>query len=84
MIRLTCREVIARLGDYVEAALGRLTRARVTLHLWLCPECRAYLATYRRTIALIERAGRIEMPQQARSRVTQALLDRLGSDRPES
>jgi len=77
MIRLTCRQVIARLADYVEAALGRLMRARVQLHLLLCPECRAYLETYRRTIALVGEAGRVEMPGEARHRLTRALLERL-------
>jgi predicted anti-sigma-YlaC factor YlaD len=77
MIRLTCRQVIARLADYVEAALGRLMRARVRLHLLLCSECRAYLETYRRTIALVGEAGRVEMQGDARHRVTRELLERL-------
>jgi hypothetical protein len=76
MIRLTCREVIMRLADYLEAALDRLTRLRVSLHLWRCAECRAYLATYRRTIALAGRSGRVEAPMEVRHRVTQALLER--------
>ena len=50
MIRLTCREVIARLADYVDAALDLLMHARVAVHLAVCAECRAYLETYRRTI----------------------------------
>jgi anti-sigma factor RsiW len=80
MIRLTCREVIARLGDYVDAVLGLLMRARVALHLAVCPACRAYLATYRRTLALVGRAGRVEMPDSVRHRVTRELLERLRRD----
>jgi anti-sigma factor RsiW len=74
---LTCREVIARLGDYVDAALDFLTRARVSAHLWVCAECRAYLATYTATIALVGRGGRTDMPGEARHRVTRELLERL-------
>ena len=77
MIRLTCRDVIARLGDYVDAALDLLMRARVALHLAVCPACRAYLATYRRTLELVGRAGRAEMPADVRHRVTRELLERL-------
>ena len=77
MIRLTCREVIGRLGDYVDAALDLLMRARVAVHLAVCAECRAYLATYRRTLALVGRTGRVEMPADARHRVTRELLERL-------
>lgn len=80
MIRLTCREVIARLADYLEAALDRLTRLRMRLHLWVCAECRAYLATYRRAIELPRRAGPVGLPPAARHRITQALLDRLRED----
>ena len=81
MIRLTCREVIMRLADYLEAALDRLTRLRVRLHLWRCAPCRAYLKTYRRTIALTSRAGRTEMPAGGRRRVTQELLERMRRER---
>jgi anti-sigma factor RsiW len=78
MRMLTCREVIARLGDYVDAALDMLTRARISAHLWLCAECRAYLATYTRTIALVRRGEQVDMPGEARHRVTRELLERLG------
>jgi anti-sigma factor RsiW len=77
MIRLTCREVIARLADYVDAALDMLTHARVAVHLAVCPECRAYLATYERTRALVGQTGRVEMPGEARHRVTRELVERL-------
>jgi anti-sigma factor RsiW len=77
MIRLTCREVVARLADYVDAALDVLMRARVGVHLAACAECRAYLATYKRTIALVGRGERVEMPGEARHRVTRQLLARL-------
>ena len=77
MIRLTCRELIARLGDYVDAALDLLMHARVTLHLATCVPCRAYLATYKRTIALAGQSGRVEMPGEARHRVTRELIERL-------
>jgi len=77
MIRLTCREVIARLADYVDAALDLLMHARVAVHLAVCAECRAYLETYRRTIALVGKGGRVEMPGGARHRVTRELLERL-------
>jgi hypothetical protein len=56
-------------------------RARVALHLALCAPCRAYLATYRRTIALVGRGARVEMPGEVRHRVTRELLERLGRQR---
>jgi len=76
-MKLTCREVIARLADYVDAALDMLTRARVTAHLWMCAECRAYLATYERTLTLVRSGQCADMPAEARHRVTRELLERL-------
>jgi len=76
-MRMTCREVIAGLADYVDAALDMLTRARVATHLWMCAECRAYLATYERTITLVRSGQRVDMPAAARHRVTRELLGRL-------
>ena len=77
MIRLSCREVIARLADYVDAALGVLMHARVRLHLAMCAACRAYLETYQRTIALVGENARVEMPAEARHRVMRELVERL-------
>ena len=77
MIRLTCREVIARLADYVEVALGLLMRARIRLHLWTCAPCRAYLATYRRTVGLVGRSASVDMPASADERVRREILQRL-------
>jgi hypothetical protein len=77
MIRLTCREVIARFADYVEAALGLLMRARIRMHLWTCAPCRAYLATYRRTMGLASRAASVDIAAEANARITRALLERL-------
>jgi len=52
----------------------------VALHLAVCPPCRACLATYRRTLGLVGRAGRHEMPDEVRHRVTRELLERLRRD----
>ena len=48
---MTCREVLDFLMDYEEGALPPLVRARFVLHLQLCAECRAYLKSYRITVA---------------------------------
>jgi anti-sigma factor RsiW len=49
---MTCRDVADFLADYVSGALDEDVRARFERHLSLCPNCQAYLATYRATIAL--------------------------------
>lgn len=53
---MTCREVADFLGDYVSGDLAADVRAQFDRHLTLCPNCRAYLATYRAAIEVGFRA----------------------------
>jgi anti-sigma factor RsiW len=53
---MTCREVADFLADYVSGTLATDIRAQFDRHLSVCPNCRAYLATYRETIELGRRA----------------------------
>jgi hypothetical protein len=74
---MTCREEIALLPEYLARELGPLLRLRFLVHLALCAACRAYLRTYRATIALAARAADVEMPEEARRRVHARLTERL-------
>ncbi len=49
---MTCRELTDFLYDYVEGELPVAERARFEAHLSVCPDCVAYLRTYRETIRL--------------------------------
>jgi len=49
---MTCRELDGFLHDYVSGALAAPVRVRFESHLAACRACAAYLASYRRTIAL--------------------------------
>jgi anti-sigma factor RsiW len=49
---MTCRELADFLADYLSDELTADVRERFERHLALCPNCRAYLATYRATMAL--------------------------------
>jgi anti-sigma factor RsiW len=76
-VRPTCREEIALLPEYVAGALGPVGRLRFAVHLARCAACRAYLRTYRATVALAARAADVEMPEEARRRVHARLTERL-------
>lgn len=51
---ITCRELIDFLADYFDGALNEQQSADFQRHLARCPSCRAYLATYEKTM----RAGK--------------------------
>jgi len=55
---VTCRELIDFLGEYLDGELPRDVRLRFDEHLAACPECSAYLETYRRTVKLAKDAFR--------------------------
>jgi anti-sigma factor RsiW len=47
---MTCRELNDFLGAYFDGELSRDVRLRFEEHLAACPECSAYLETYRQTV----------------------------------
>jgi anti-sigma factor RsiW len=49
---MTSREVADFLMDYLAGGLEPDLRAQFDRHLRVCPNCRAYLATYQATIEL--------------------------------
>jgi anti-sigma factor RsiW len=53
---MTCREVADFLAAYVSGTLAADVRAQFDRHLAVCPNCRAYLATYRAAIEVGRRA----------------------------
>ena len=74
---MTCHDVIDVLADYLEQALTPEIAAALERHLAGCEPCRAYLATYRRTRTLGAQAGRLEMPDEMKTRLREFLLERL-------
>ncbi len=67
--RLTCRDVVELLSDFLEDGLAPRARARVQAHLATCPECAAYLEQLRATIGTLGRLREHDIPPP--------LLDRL-------
>ena len=55
--RLDCRDVVARVTDYLEDALDREERDRIDQHLGACADCARVLDQWRVTIALVGRLG---------------------------
>ena len=79
--RMTCRETIEVLMDYLEAALSSDANRDLERHLQACPPCLAYLNTYRKTVELAGQAGRQEMPEEMRRHLREFLLAKLGKHR---
>lgn len=53
--RLTCKEFVELLTDYLEGSMSLWTRVRFQLHLGLCRGCRHYLQHMKQTIRTLGR-----------------------------
>ena len=55
--RMTCRQVVDALAEYVAVTLEPGKRERCDVHLASCVRCAAYLRGYRETVRLIKLLG---------------------------
>lgn len=69
-----CSDLIAALSDYVDDRLSPDTRADLEEHLAGCPECVAFVQTFRSTISLLRSLAEQDLPADVRLRL-RAFLD---------
>lgn len=74
---LTCRDVVDLLADFLGATLRDADVQDLERHLADCTACRAYLATYRKTVRLTGRAVDAEMPDEMKRRLRVFLVERF-------
>lgn len=53
--RLSCKEFVELLTDYLDGSMGLWTRVRFQLHLGLCLGCRRHLQHLKQTIDTLSR-----------------------------
>ena len=51
-VRMTCRELIGFLADFLDGSLPEDRRLEFARHLEVCPPCVQYVDSYRKTIEL--------------------------------
>jgi len=77
--RLRCREVSELLAAYVDGELPLDCRRAVEFHLADCPDCWAYLGSYRQTVDLGKDLRDVDMPAEVYERLS-ALVARDAGD----
>lgn len=75
-----CRDLFARLSEYLDGEMGESLCAETEAHLEDCPPCRDFLESLRRTVALLDRLPAEEVPEEIRREVRDS-LDRLRRER---
>jgi anti-sigma factor RsiW len=76
MKRLTCKELISFLDDYLDQRLEQDVLYAFEQHLTRCPPCKDYLKTYRDTIKMTKAAygEETEAPSDAPATLIDAIL----------
>jgi anti-sigma factor RsiW len=77
MSRLTCRDVVEFLSDYLTCELDAAARTAFDEHLAECDECVAYIRGYERTVRLARTAfDKLDEPveQQVPRQLVDAIL----------
>lgn len=79
---VTCRDVIMDLlFDYLDEILGPEVAAELEEHLKVCPACRVYAGTYRKTRDLAGTAARPAMPEEMKARLRGFLTKKLAEEK---
>jgi RNA polymerase sigma-70 factor (ECF subfamily) len=68
-----CREIFARLSEFLDGELDAAMCGAVEGHLDDCPPCRAFLESLRRTVAILEALPGRPVPADVRRQVLDAL-----------
>jgi len=68
-----CRELFARLSEYLDGELDEALCSETETHLEDCPPCRDFLESLRRTVALLDRLPAERMPEEIRREVRDSL-----------
>jgi predicted anti-sigma-YlaC factor YlaD len=69
--RMTCKEFVELITDYLEGTMPLIQRLRFHLHLGLCFGCRVYLSQMKQTIKTLGRLPEEPPPPQVRDQLLQ-------------
>jgi anti-sigma factor RsiW len=82
-VRITCREFIEFLLDYISGELPEEQRSKFVEHLAVCASCVAYMNTYLETVELGRKAFSdtdAPLPDDVPGELVQAILDAKKAD----
>ena len=74
---MNCKKVIIELTSYLDGVLDAGVRLDLEEHLGRCTDCRLVVDTTRKTIQIFCNSEPVPLPEDVRSRLHTALLDRL-------
>jgi predicted anti-sigma-YlaC factor YlaD len=76
----TCEQVTTLLLDYVVGDLDPVTTRLLEQHMRNCPDCRAFLRTYRESIRLTRTLRYEDIPGELQNRVHAFLREKMAGE----
>jgi hypothetical protein len=73
----TCRQISSLVYDYLAERLSRTVKKAFERHLRLCPDCVAFLNTYRTTVTATRHLQAKDIPETVRSNLLKFLRTRV-------
>ena len=70
----SCSRLVSLLSDYLDGRLPSDVRAELEQHLSGCPECTAFVGTFRSTLSLLQSLSEEDLPEELRVRL-RAFID---------
>ena len=74
---MNCKKVVVELTSYLDGVLDSSTKTELELHLSRCTDCRLVVDTCRKTIQIFCNSEPVPLPEDVRSRLHSALLERF-------
>lgn len=71
-----CPRIVSLLSDYLDGRLPSDVRAELDQHLSGCPECMAFVGTFRSTVSLLQSLQEKDLPEELRLRLRAFIDDR--------
>ena len=69
LTRKTCKQIADLVLDHLNDTLAPRIKREFDQHLRLCPDCVAFLNTYRKTVAVAKTVRAEDMPAQVRRNI---------------
>ena len=74
-----CSRLVTFLSEYLDGRLPADVRAELEQHLLGCPECAAFVGTFRSTVSLLQSLSEEDLPVELRLRLRSFLDERSRS-----
>lgn len=72
----TCKEIAELVSDYLHDNLEARLRRQFEAHLEICPDCVAFLKTFRKTVSVMRSVRTEDMPDHLRQNILTFLKSR--------